>query len=389
LTRRILNKSSAGNATQFGSDDIDYINQLLTGTDQSGSDPVDINTTFKIRHGKLQISTSGGTNPITINSAASTSRTITLPDVTDTLVTLAATQTMSNKILTLPAISSISNSGTLTLPTGTTTLVGTDTTQTITGKTIAADSNTLTGVTTPTSAETQTNKIISAVTNTLEGVTFSPDIKIMGGFIGGGSTTTGFGFASGNITGVGTGSYTVGADGKLLNYLTGTVVGNQAGHRITGTTSGGAVTRTMKPRFKCRFRLNTTSTVRLYIGLHGRTAAFETGDAPLDTPVDAIFLCLRSTDTNFQIARNDNSGSTVFTDTGVAKDTSAHTIEIRTTSAGTGFEWSLDGGAFTAYTTDIPAANDDQYAVVEIETADSGVAKNFDVWYWFIESNPF
>jgi hypothetical protein len=58
--------------------------------------------------------------------------------IDSTVATLAGTQTLTNKTLTTPVISSISNSGTITLPTGTDTLVGRATTDTLTNKTLTS-----------------------------------------------------------------------------------------------------------------------------------------------------------------------------------------------------------------------------------------------------------
>ena len=62
------------------------------------------------------------------------------------VVTLSATQTLTNKTLTLPVIASISNSGTVTIPTGTDTLVARTSTDTLINKSISGSTNTLTNI---------------------------------------------------------------------------------------------------------------------------------------------------------------------------------------------------------------------------------------------------
>lgn len=82
------------------------------------------------------------------------------------VVTTSSTDTLTNKTLTSPVISTISNTGTLTLPTSTDTLVGRDTTDTLTNKTLTAPVinlalNAQTG-TTYTFALTDNGKLVTA-----------------------------------------------------------------------------------------------------------------------------------------------------------------------------------------------------------------------------------
>jgi len=76
-----------------------------------------------------------------LGSAILADRTVTIPLLTspDTFVFADFSQTLTNKTLTTPIISSISNTGTLTLPTSTDTLMGRATTDTITNKTFDAN----------------------------------------------------------------------------------------------------------------------------------------------------------------------------------------------------------------------------------------------------------
>lgn len=70
-----------------------------------------------------------------------------IPGGAGDLVTLAGTQTLTNKTLTAPTITSITNGGTVTIPSGTVTLATLAGTETLTNKTLNLTSNTLSGTT--------------------------------------------------------------------------------------------------------------------------------------------------------------------------------------------------------------------------------------------------
>ena len=135
-----------------GALNIDLDSEILTltggtGIDTSGSGNT---VTFAI---DSTVATLTGTQTLTnktlttpIISTISNTGALTLPTSTDTLVGRATTDTLTNKTLTTPIISSISNTGTLTLPTSTDTLVGRATTDTLTNKTIDVDNNTVSNI---------------------------------------------------------------------------------------------------------------------------------------------------------------------------------------------------------------------------------------------------
>jgi hypothetical protein len=93
--------------------------------DSGGALSIDLDSETLTIAGGTGIDTSGALNTLTVA-------------IDSTVATLTGSQTLTNKTLTSPVISSISNTGTLTLPTSTDTLVGRATTDTLTNKTLTS-----------------------------------------------------------------------------------------------------------------------------------------------------------------------------------------------------------------------------------------------------------
>lgn len=106
-----------------------------------GSDGTNGQTLVTNGSGTLSWTSAGGGTVypgagIAVSTGSAWTTSLTAPS--GALVGTTATQTLTNKTLTAPAISTIFNTGTLTLPASTDTLVGRDTTDTLTNKTLTS-----------------------------------------------------------------------------------------------------------------------------------------------------------------------------------------------------------------------------------------------------------
>ena len=120
-------------------------------------------------------------------SSISNSGTITIPTGTLTLATLTGTETLTNKTLTSPVISSISNTGTITIPTGTLTLATLTGTETLTNKTL-----TTSGLLTANGGATINGNLAISTSKGISGGSVSAvadDLSVYGLNIGAGSFT--------------------------------------------------------------------------------------------------------------------------------------------------------------------------------------------------------
>ena len=300
-----------------------------TGIDANAND-IAIDSTVTTLTGSQTLTNKTLTTPII--SSISNTGTLTLPTSTDTLVGRATTDTLTNKTLTTPVISSISNTGTLTLPTSTDTLVGRDTTDTLTNKTItsAVLNSTISGtsikdeddMTSDSASHLATQQSIKAYVDTQVATIPTGDITdvVAGDGLTGGGTS---GSVTVNVVG-GTG-ITANANDIAIDSTVTTLTGSQTltnktltSPVLNGTLSGTAFLDEDNFASDSATAVASQQSIKAYVATQVATAneLSELTDTNITTPADGALLFYDTTTSKW--IDNVVSGDITIADTGVA-----------------------------------------------------------------------
>ena len=206
------------------------------------------------------------------------------------------------------------------------------------------------------------------------------------------SATVGAGMLGAFSTATGAGSQnfalTDSANGRFITGITGTTTGNKGGWRIASILSA----RRWNIRMRFRFKLVSTTLQRAYLGFFGTSnpPTEPTGDDPFNGAnlQGFCFGCISGA-TNFEIISNDNADATVVTSTGTALDTNVHTVSLVGDEDNSRFSWKLDSGSYNHISTaaSIPTSAGSLSVCFQNETNESGVAKSFQLYNAFVQSD--
>lgn len=280
----------------------------------------------------------------------------------------AVTETLTNKTLTAPIISTISNTGTVTIPTGTDTLAN------------------LAG------SQTQTNKTMDAKSNTFSNIHVHPSMKRTGSYSGAGNAAV---VCSGMLQGTGTtiavtgGAFSgiVRTSGMRGRYVTTTTTGSMAGTRFNSTL---LTQRSLNPLLEMKLGFPTTplTSERRFIGYTSAATAPTSLADPLANLSGVGFWLDTAIDSNWHIIQNSGTATSDWTTIAnvAAGDFVAHTFFLKAVTD-TKWQYSYDGGAYADITTLIPASTTGLGPMWYIENTSAG-AKTIDCYWMWMECDP-
>jgi hypothetical protein len=198
-----------------------------------------------------------------------------------------------------------------------------------------------------------------------------PYNKLWGSFVARSTTGALDGFLTGaTLDGTETYTYDTTMASSVISSASGTTAGNNAGLSQVATNTN-VFRRDQNALLYAEWRMTEITTNRIFIGFQSGTTPLPNANDDMLNAASGYGLCIQSTDTIYQVCRNDGSGATVFASLGVTEDTNRHTVLIKADSANNRWCISLDGAADTCHTTDIPAATTQLYVSVSGETTDT------------------
>lgn len=178
-------------------------------------------------------------------------------------------------------------------------------------------------------------------------------------------------------------------NGSSLTCISGAVSGNKGGLYLNSARFTRGFNLRMKIRFKFNTNVNLTFT-NAYIGfLGGAPTVQPTGTDPFGTGAavpGCTFGINTTVATNFVVAHNDTSGSTVLDNTSIPFDNNIHTLYMVCDNANAKIWWALDNFNYTPISTDIPSSVNTLSVGATLETEEA-VAKSFQLYEWLLQSD--
>lgn len=199
-----------------------------------------------------------------------------------------------------------------------------------------------------------------------------------------------FSFAAINDVGDGTRDQGDDSDGIFVSWMT----GGDDNDYIEMTTNADNITdfttrRDYNPHLYGKVKI-TGSSFRMFIGFHNNEPLALDNNSPIGS--NSGFGFSYSTDGvdsgNYQIRRNDGSGSEAKTSMGVAFS-SGTLVSFHIWGNSSGWFWSINGGAASsAITTDVPAASTRMYVTARIEQiGDASGGETMKIYYIYYKAD--